>query len=263
MNKKICVSALFILFFYSSFFGQINIHFVKYLSENKLKKEHWSYLQNVTGPEDSIAYLKSKFYLQYEQDTLFLASFKKGSSLFLKDSNAVNYACLYFTTKMNLYREDWFLAFQRVDSVLANKNNLFQLYDLTNSPNVSDTLHIPQNLETDFLAYKKACSKKPLLAAIFSAIIPGLGELYIGNYRSFSTKLASHTLLGVQIGESVKKVGFFHPLSILNSGFFTAFYGANIIGSYRDAKLKMKDTKNQYLIHVSDYYSLINKYTLY
>lgn len=258
-----------LLFFIVSFcfnlnvFSQIDLGFIRHLSENNLKKEHWTYINEVNCAKDSTEYHKAKFYLQYHQDSLFLESFKRSSNLFLNDSFAVNYACVYFIKNLTISREDWFLNFKRIDSVKAVTNNFYQLYQICESPSVSDTNSIPQVLQKDFLLYVKAYSKKPIVAACLSAIIPGLGELYIGNFRAFISKLISQSIFGFQIVEVVKKVGILHPLSILNSGFFMTFYGVNIIGSYRDTKLKMKDTKNQYLINVSNHYTLINKYTLY
>jgi hypothetical protein len=244
-------------------FGQIDFGFVRHLSENNLRNEHWSYINTTKSSTDSIEYLKAKFYLQYEEDSLFLTSFSKCASLFLKDTNALNFCQLYFITKMNDDRDNWFHLFEKRDSLLANGNFLFQLYKVTESAAVSDTSIIPLELQTDFLKFKKAHSKKPYVAAIFSAVVPGLGELYIGNYKSFGAKFTSLSIFGLQTAESIHKLGFLKPLSMFNLGFFTAFYGANIVGAYRDTKSKTKEFKDQFLIHVSKYYSQLSLPVLY
>jgi hypothetical protein len=244
-------------------FGQIDFGFVRHLSENTLRNEHWSYINTTKSSMDSIEYLKAKFYLQYEEDSLFLSCFNRCASLFVKDSNALNFCQLYFIKKLNAKREDWFNSFEKGDSLLANENALFQLYKVTESAAVSDTSLIPLELQPDFLKFKKAHSKKPYLAAIFSAIVPGLGELYIGNYKSFGAKFTSLSIFGLQTAESIDKLGFLKPLSMFNLGFFTAFYGANIVGAYRDTKSKTKEFKDQFLIHVSNYYSQLSQPVLY
>ena len=244
-------------------FGQIDFGFVRHLSQNNLRNEHWFYINATKSSTDSIEYLKAKFYLQYEEDSLFLSSFNKCASLFVKDSTALNCSQLYFIKKMNANRENWFNSFEKWDSLLANGNALFQLYKLTESPAFSDTSLIPLDLQLDFLKFKKAHSKKPYLAAIFSAIVPGLGELYIGNYKSFGAKFTSLSIFGLQSAESIHKLGLLKPLSIINMGFFTAFYGANIVGAYRDTKSKTKEFKDQFLIHVSKYYSQLSLPVLY
>lgn len=266
LKNKIFIIVLPILCsfcFQTTMNSQINLEFVKHLSVNNLKNEHWIYIEELHSTKDSIAYLKSKFYLQYEQDSLFLESVNNCIPLFLNDSNALNFSCIYFLKDVRKNRDSWFQILDKNRSFFSDSNFFLRTYQFTINPVIIDTSLIPAILQNDFLKYKKAFSKKPVLAATFSALIPGLGELYIGNFKTFGAKLTSHVIFGLQIVESVSILGLISPLPVLNIGFFTAFYGANIIGSYRDTKRKITDTKNQFLINASNYYSLHNHYSLY
>ncbi len=65
-------SLLFILFplIFTPAIAQVNYPFVKHLSEDNLSKERLSYITQLSGKstEDSVNYLKAKYYLQYVND---------------------------------------------------------------------------------------------------------------------------------------------------------------------------------------------------
>jgi hypothetical protein len=264
-NKTARICFLFLISFFGgrNLYAQIDLGFVQHLSENSLRNEHWNYINHTNSSSDSIEYLKAKFYMQYEEDSLFLNSFNKCAKLFVDDSVALNYSHLYFIKKTDAKRAIWFNSVEKNDSLIPNLNEIVQLYKLTENPVESDTSFISEELQVDFLKFSKAFSKKPVLAAFLSAIVPGLGELYIGNFKSFGAKFTSLTIFGLQSAESIYKLGLLKPLPLLNLSFFTAFYGANIVGAYRDTKSKTNEFKDQFLIHVSNYYSLLSVPTLY
>ena len=265
LNKisRICFFVFISFFGGTKLYGQVDLGFVRHLSENKLRNEHWKYINHANSSSDSIEYLKAKFYIQYEEDSLFLNSFNKCIDLFVKDSVALNYTHLYFIKRIGANRAIWFNSVEKNDSLISNLNEIVQLYKITENPVESDTAFISEELQVDFLKFSKAFSKKPALAAFLSAIVPGLGELYIGNFKSFGAKFTSLSIFGLQSAESIHKLGLLKPLPLLNLSFFTAFYGANIVGAYRDTKSKTNEFKDQFLIHVSNYYSLLSVPTLY
>lgn len=246
--------------------AQINLGFVKHLSENELKSEHWTYLNQIKSSNDSVEYFKAKFHLQYGNDSLFLESFRECYDLFCSDTNAFWIANIHFLKTTNTYRDIWFDKISPDFKKYQNRpelDPLIEVYLYTQHVESVDTSQIEDVLLPDFLKFKKATKKKPILAAIFSAFVPGLGELYIGNHRSFGNKLVLLGLFGIQTAESISKLGSFHPLSIVNVGFITTFYTVNIIGSYHDTKVKKTETKNQFLINASNYYSSTFLHQLY
>jgi hypothetical protein len=173
------------------------------------------------------------------------------TALVFADTLFVNYLNNYFLLKKETVRNEWFAL---SDSLTSKDSNSVHFYfHLAKSPLPSDSTLLPDELKVDFVNYAKAYKKKPGVALILSMLVPGLGELYIGNLRASLAKFGSQTIFAAQIIESVKILGILHPLPVVNIGFFSAFYVANIVGSYRDTKTKKNDLKNQYLYHVSEY----------
>jgi TM2 domain-containing membrane protein YozV len=228
---------------------------------NGLEREHSAYLFSLNEEQDSLELFKAKFYLQYEKDSLFFNSFSKCSDLFIDDSLALNYATLYFLRKNEGSRDKWFELLR--ENVKLDTTQFIHLYNQLDYPIFFDSIHIPDELKNDFVKYQKAYKKKPIVSLLLSAIVPGLGELYIGNLRASIAKFSSQTIFGIQIVESIAYLGLLHPLPVLNIGFFSAFYVANIVGSYRDTKTKKVELKNQFYIHAADYYSTIVSSALY
>jgi hypothetical protein len=242
-------------------FGQIDVGFVKHLSEHHLSTEHLEYIKSCESSEDSLEFFKAKYYIQCEQDSLFFESFRKSTSLIFSDTLFVNFLNNYFLLKKEKVRNDWFVLSDSLTITDSVHVNFY--YHLAKSPILSDSTFLPDELRVDFVKYAKAYKKKPGVALVLSMLVPGLGELYIGNLRASLAKFGSQSIFGAQIIESVKVLGILHPLPILNIGFFSAFYVANIVGSYRDAKTKKNDLKNQYLYHVSEYNSHLHPASIY
>lgn len=244
-------------------FTQINTDFVRHLSDNNLKTEHWQYITNQsTTSEDSIDYFKAKFYLQYSNDSLFLETFDRCSTLFTTDTTLVFFTSLYFLKQTSENRAHWFDKILKQQPSIAS-HPIFETYFSTKDPTKVDTSNLPDELKPDFLQFKKAFKKRPWIAASFSTVVPGLGKFYIGNYKTGTSSFLSLSLLGLQSAESIVKLGIKHPLSLIDIGFFSTFYISSIVGAYLDTNAKKKETKNQYLIHASTYYSTVYQYSLY
>ena len=263
LNKL--VSFIFLMFQFSScLYSQFNLKFIEYLSENNLKNEHFTYLLTNENDSnlDSLEYLKAKFYIQYEEDSLFIDSYFKSVELCNSDTLVMNKASIYFLKSINQYKENWF----NIDTSILESNlskYIFNLHQCTKIPNLKSLSLIPEKLVLDYKKYYKYSRKSPLLAASLSTLIPGLGQLYIGNVKSFTTRITTQTLLAFQFLESNKKIGLYHPISILNASFFSVFYFVNIIGTYRDTNDKKEEFKNQFLINASNYLSVRTDFPLY
>jgi len=100
----------------------------------------------------------------------------------------------------------------------------------------------------------------PAVAGIYSALIPGLGKLYIGYKYQAITAFITNTLLAAQATESYLKSGIKSPRFIITTSVFSVFYTGNIIGSIVAAKKKKKDYYNELDHEILNYYSAdINK----
>jgi hypothetical protein len=228
----------------------MDMKFLNHLSDNDLKQEHYTYLNKLKTTPDSIDYAWAKFHLKYQNDSLFLNTFKRGGSLFLMDSLAIEEASAYFLTKPKSLADKWFHDVL-VDQSKAGR--LAYLYYSAYFPQTIEIQDIPDHLQVDFFRLQKAHSKSPLLSASLSAIIPGAGKLYIGNKRSFAITLMSVSFMGLQTLESYTRLGVKHPLTILNAGFFTMFYVTNVLGSYRATRVKENEIRQYYLNRAASY----------
>ena len=254
----------FILYYPYNLFSQFDLNFINYLSENHLKNEHFTYLNKQKREDnvDSAAYLKAKFYLQYTDDSLFFDSFIESITICKSDTFLMNYASVYFLKSTNGNREKWFNSVDfKTTGVISKLCD--SIYLSTNIPAKSKVEFLPEELKVDYLNYCNYFKKSPLLAASLSTLIPGLGQLYIGNFKSFMTRITTQSLFAFQLIESNKKLGLYHPISILNASFYSVFYFVNIVGTYRDTKEKKEEFKNQFLINASNYLSNRIDFPLY
>lgn len=110
--------------------------------------------------------------------------------------------------------------YRRFDSVsmLANFKN----------PVISEEF---QNLKNYALIDKKIKRKSALLAGTLSAIVPGLGKVYVGNNGQALASFLTCGLMGAVAAENYVHFGIKHPQTIFFTGIFGLFYIGNIWGS--------------------------------
>jgi TM2 domain-containing membrane protein YozV len=157
---------------------------------------------------------------------------------------------VYFTDRSNnVFKNDSKLALKILRKTLTKSDTSF------NSFSVSPTLFDIKN------RYLLAPKNSPAIAGICSAVVPGLGKLYIGyKYQALSAFILN-TLLGLQAAESYYKAGVKSPRFIITASLFSIFYTGNIIGSITMAKKKKRDYYNELDYETLNYYrSEIGKY---
>lgn len=243
---------------FSVLFGQIEANFIKHLSENQLRSEHLTYLNQVKAPEDSVCYLKAKFYLQYEEDSLFFINFEQAKSLFLSDPFASTQASLQFFGKGSASRERWFETLPKEElneqtQLLLNRYNLIEYKENRGEvkPEWPTVL-----LDEDYKAYTRVEGKSPFLGGFLSALIPGLGKLYAGKRKAFVATFFINGVHFVQTYESATRLDLKHPLNILNISVLAGFYVANIYGSYHDVKEVKRERKQQLYLDATTHYRM-------
>ncbi|MGJ8661284.1 MAG: hypothetical protein ACSHXL_04545 [Bacteroidota bacterium] len=231
-------------------FGQIEEDVLKHFVQNKLENEHITYLKTSKLSEDSLHFYLAKFYLNSKNWTEFYEEYKMGEQVIVHDTNLLEIATVQILGLKDSIRNVWF-------EEVVGKYKYLSFYDSLYSfvcSNEVAFLELPESLQRSYLKYKKAKRKSPILAASLSTIIPGLGGVYLGNYRTGLFSLFTMSIFGFQTIESYKIKGPEHILTIANAGFFTGYYVANIVGSFRDAKQKKIEYRNQFLIDASTYY---------
>ncbi|MCC6722006.1 MAG: hypothetical protein IT243_07365 [Bacteroidia bacterium] len=94
-----------------------------------------------------------------------------------------------------------------------------------------------------FSSYKEIKSinyKKPFLAAISSAIVPGTGKIYTGYYKDGIMAFLFTGLSAYQAYRGYKSKGIKSGIFLVYSGITAGFYLGNIYGSYKSAIQKNK-----------------------
>ena len=253
-----------IFFFCSVSQAQINNGFIKHLSENKLYREHSAYLKELDSLKanpDSVVFLKTKYNLQYFNDSIFFLNYPKSKSLFIKDTCTNTLAGIKYLKRPSKEQTRFFYSFESEGNHFSNE--IFQVWKASLNPREINPAVFPPKLQQDFMKYKKLYSRKPIVAAALSTAVPGLGKLYAGRKNSFYITLMTHIGLAVQSYEAVHKLGINNPFSIFSLSFSGLFYAANIYGSYNAVKEVKKETRNQFLYNASDYYTINCPCTLY
>lgn len=258
MLSRICILISFFFSFHLQ--AQVDTLFIKHLSEHNLQREHLSYLQSANIQNDTLAYFLAKYHFQYSNDSLFIAHLKKSRSLLKQDTSLI----LHYSKHFLGVKESpiWFDSI--IDSsFLLNKRikELNLAYQMVNCP--SKEYDVPQQLQQDFSLYLKAKKKKPILAGLMSAIIPGTGLLYLNKPRAFASNLAIVGGFAYQTYEASRIFGWKHPLTIINAAFFSGFYVVNIAGSIMEVKKNINERKKQFLIHANSYYNSTYPTSLY
>jgi hypothetical protein len=136
---------------------------------------------------------------------------------------------------------------------LLNKNyrafdSLAQISSFTN-PLLSEEF---QNLKKCYAVEKKIRRKSAFLAGTLSAIIPGLGKVYVGNNGQALASFLTVGLMGAIATENYLKWGIEHPQTIFFTGMFGLFYIGNIWGSAVSVQLvkieKQLENKHNILV---------------
>jgi len=180
-----------------------------------------------------------------------------------------------------VFNENWVLE-HRINTALADStylNNSILYYKLNqrdssfrNLLRISPAAHFTGNTEQHYLSmmilhheindsvkefvlslrmpnlkeeYQKAPHHSPVLAGLFSAVVPGAGKLYMGyKFQALSAFIMNMMLAG-QSAESYFRTGPRSARFIVSASLFGIFYGGNIYGSIIGAKKQRHDYLKQ------------------
>jgi hypothetical protein len=245
---------LIILLFPVFVVAQVNKQFVNHLVFNDLIVEHEAYLtqlEHECGSFDSLNYYRAKLAIIKKEDSAFLDYSLASNGLVFKDTNLVNYISSEFLKKSRSQTKKWLefvpSKYWSVNTININKSIL--LVENTELDASFLQPHLKFHYD-DFVRYNK---RKPWVAGLLSAIVPGLGKLYNGRPRSFRGSLLANAFFGAQMYEAIRKKGIKNPYSIISTGIFSVFYLSNIYGSYYDLKRVKVEKKKNFLDEVANY----------
>lgn len=107
------------------------------------------------------------------------------------------------------------------------------------------------------LRYENFHPHSAFLAGTYSAIIPGLGKLYLGYKQQALTDFIANLALGGQTAEAYFREGPKSARFIVSASLFGLFYGGNIWGSALLAKKQKRDHYKQTEYEIHNYYNSV------
>lgn len=100
-------------------------------------------------------------------------------------------------------------------------------------------------LNQHYRELKSIKNKSPLLAGVYSAVIPGLGKIYASKYKQGLASFGVNLILFAQAAEAFRKNGFASPGFIVFGGLAGLFYVSNIYGSVLSVSVAKQQRINQ------------------
>jgi hypothetical protein len=109
------------------------------------------------------------------------------------------------------------------------------------------------NLKSYRTAITRNKRKSPFLSGAMSAVVPGLGKVYVGNNGQALASFLTCALMGGVAVENYYHLGPAHPQTLFFGALFGVFYVGNIWGSAVSVQLSKieKDLENRHNIRVA------------
>lgn len=253
------------------------LRFADYLySEGDFRRAAWEYeryLYHSRTSNDSMAFLVAGC---YERDKELQKAFVRYSGLAaLTRSPQWKSEALYRAAAVEYKQQHYAEAFQRtqqslqgqqilpahrlraslLNSVAAIASHRWEegervLKELRQNPTAKEQTEIIDSLSLIVEAYRSLPKKSPWLAGIFSAIVPGTGKIYAGQFLD-----GIYSLLGIGTTAWAAYDGFATDGSSSARGWFfgalsASLYLGNIYGSALSATIINNENENQYVLRI-------------
>ncbi len=245
--------------------------FVMYLIGNGMKEDAEVLLQNTKANNDSIYFLKG--YTDYSNKKLDSAV--KNFSLVSKSSDLFTESN-FFASLSAAHLGDLGKAVSLIDKIDCETDEIVSLknfelagisllkrdYDdfdryIIKVDTNNNLLSVEANnllaIKNDLISYKK---KSPLLAAVLSAVVPGLGKVYAGNTGEGIAAFCLCAPLMAATAENWYKNGITNWKTIAFGVLSAVFYVGNILGTIATVKFNVSQFNNRndvqilYNIHI-------------
>jgi hypothetical protein len=140
--------------------------------------------------------------------------------------------------------------------VLENDNNteLKDLWHASENPNTAGKNLRINSYSDSYRKYKRSFNKKPFVAGVLSAAMPGLGKLYVGKPYSALGIFLGNAIQAAETTEAIKVLGTKNAFSIFDISVASLYYLANIAGSYYDCKVTKKMKKINFINDANLFY---------
>lgn len=187
------------------------------------------YYGKVSGKSE--LYNKSMFYssFNYIARKEYDSGMSALSSLDLSDNNLIEFN-RYQQSSIALLKRDY-EAFDSLKNYYSYK--YFPLLEHEN------------NMMDHYSRIRNFKKRSPVLAAIFSSVVPGLGKVYVGRYGEGAAAFLMVTAMGLVTYENFSKDGLWNYKTLIFGGVFSVYYVGNIWGSVFSVKFRRDEFNNE------------------
>jgi hypothetical protein len=238
--------------------------FLNYLVENNQNREVITFINKLKLPDSAHFLINNNLHFKKGMAFYNIKSLDSAATSLSKISisNSNYQEAKFFEGLSNAYlnrfenTKNVFLNIQTTDSLLLATRN-FELASLSliernfesfegYKGNFSEKYYQLSKHQANLLHFteeiQKFKRKSPLKAGLLSAIVPGLGKLYVGGQlgQGISTFI-QNAVFGIQAIEAYKKSGPKSARFIIYGGLFSVFYLGNIWGSALSVSIKRQE----------------------
>lgn len=129
-----------------------------------------------------------------------------------------------------------------------------KLINLCYSPEQLDDITLGESIKNRYRDYHKIDRKSPVLAGIYSTLIPGTGKVYTRKWRQGLNAFIANLVLGLQTYEAYRKTGLDSARFYIFGGLLSIFYIGNIYGAIVDVNKTKRDYKHELHHEIVHYY---------
>lgn len=129
----------------------------------------------------------------------------------------------------------------KASCLLRHKPELYDSLRTIHKTPADPVFYQEKKLKDYYKQYQAIPHHSKFLAGLLSAIIPGAGKAYTGNWKKGMGSFFPCALLGLQAFEGYYKKGFESPRFIIFGSLFSVFYAGNIWGSVLNVKIKSQE----------------------
>jgi len=246
--------------------------FYHHLAESNLQREQIAF--------DNL-WIKQRPHDRTFTDSLCLNNAVLYYKLNLMDSSGHSLARVSQGNNFNLHSERLYISMlilhsklDEVQNILYSRSNNSPSGTFFNDAQLSVKMLLRRSIDTIIPIYSPRIKEigdryeiaphhSPALAGLYSAVIPGLGKLYLGyKYQALSAFMVN-TLLAGQSAESYARAGPRSFRFIASTTLFGLFYGGNILGSILSAKKQRHDYYKQLDHEILDFHNTVVGKPLY
>lgn len=230
--------------------------FARHLLAGNKRTELATYLdgQRLKLSADSAHYWSATFFAHFSEASPFHQHFLLSKNVGMRDTLLLQRGDVLMFRADFKEQTAWFIETAKHSSPLHQSMVRSFYHPLKINIDVQSA---PWQLQGSLEVYAKSREKTAFGVAWRSVAVPGWGRLYSGRKRTALGVFLSTLTIGVQVFESVRKLGPANPYSILCMSYLAIFYSGEVYGNIKALNSVKEERLKQYYYDCSDYYSVL------